>query len=112
MAMTLLKSADMNIGLFLCASVGLIFTALVAVVIILINKGVPEINPVDYDWVLLDDAAYQVLAYNKQEFVLVQLNDGSWAVYSLLNPMDVMRTVKLTAEWLESVDLYIERYHD
>jgi len=106
----------MSVGLFICASVGLIFTALVAGVIILINKALPEIDPVDYDWILLDDTEIGVLAYHKEEFVLRYLPlEGGWQMYDITSIREPLfwHMGPLTSQFMEMLQSHIERYsHD
>lgn len=110
------------IGLFVRASIGLIITALVAVAIILINKGVPEIDPIDYDWVLLKDTETGVLAYCRkedegEEFVLHHIPElGAWRMYSLRPNSEndvVFHYGELTVEFMDKIELHVQRYsHD
>lgn len=104
------------VGLFVCASIGLIITALIAVVIILINKAAPEIDPVDYGWVLLDDTEEGVLAYHKEEFVLCYLPvEGVWEMYDCTEHQQSLywNTGPLTHQFMETLESHIERYsHD
>lgn len=106
----------MSVGLFICASVGLIFTALVAGVIILINKAAPEIDPTEYGWVLLDDAAYNVIAYTKKEYVLRYVEEvPGWEMYNLFKDQEIYGPeIKgdLTHQFMELLDNYIETYND
>jgi hypothetical protein len=107
---------DIDIGLFICASLGLIIIALVAGIIILIGKEAPEIDPVDYDWVLLNDTEADVLAYHKKEFVLQYHSvQGAWELYditSVYRPL-YWNVGPLTHPFMESLDSHIERYsHD
>ena len=100
------------IAVVICLVLGLIMAILLFVTIILAQKAVPEPDPTEYGWELLKETGYNVLAYNKREFVLAKIDD-QWVMYSI--PFEgayIITIEKLTVAWLEYVDNYIERYHD
>lgn len=107
------------IGLFVCASMGLILLLLVVLWVLLVRMRPPAIAPTDYGWVLLKDTEEGVTAYHRDEFVLNYIPEmGVWEMYNCAEtkePKEPRLWVvgELTDQFMEDLDSHIQRYsHD